>query len=741
MNNELNEINKKQYKTLTPFKGWVIENFPFIEADFDAITNYQLICKVTEYLNTVIYNQNQVEALSDELVDGYNNLLNYVNNYFDNLNVQEEINNKLDEMTSDGTLTALIKNYIDPIYQDYETNINNVIGSMQSQINSVASGSPKGVYETVSALETADPDHDNIYVVSTDGKWYYYDTTSSLWTAGGTYQASIENYDKTLTLDDHVANSKSIGEKINNNVISKNLFNKNDIKDNYQINSNGEIVSNNGYFLTNIIKLNNGDKIYCNLWKNSLSGKGIAKVAKVDALGNVLSVEASDVAYYTADENCFVLLSIYKGTFTTEDYQNYLVISLNTPILGYVPYKYELIENKQELDDISEYLNYFNNYVANSTILADGLLQAQNNYFATNVMPCKTGDIIYLKYFNNDSSIKLYYGILFDENMHLINRITINNYNYTVTHTGYIRFVCYNPNGKSDLLDYLTISKNIELSNYVPYKRFIIDKGSEYADPISIDKIDDDNFLISFGDFKITLFKTENLSTNSNNWNLKDITDKLNNIIVPTGTDIIGPIKVNNNSDFIGGVHGDETTDNITVSINNNSYDIEDITQLSGKTMTIIMKSSVYDESSKNKVADRYINLIFSPNKIHISNSYKFVTNTLLNVATNGGLIACRNNIIKDIIMNNSYFATAPETAVSNSSNINTFATINTIYGSVSIVNIKGNEKASYTGYLNVFTNESPKRCKIYFMPYKLGGGYNFVEGDVITGEFEYIFS
>lgn len=694
------------------------------------------------YLGTqVIPAVNQNGEAVEELQNLYELLRTYVNDYFDNLDVQEEINNKLNEMSEDGSLTSLIKNYIDPLYQTYENNINNTISSMQSQINSVASGSPKGVYETINSLETADPNHNNIYVVSEDGKWYYYDTTSSSWKAGGTYQSTLENYDKTLTLDNHVANSKSIGDKINNNVVLENLFNKNDILDNYQINNSGEIVPSNSYFISNIMKLNTGDTIYCNIWKNTMSAKSIAKVAKVDALGNVLSVEASDVGYYTADANCFIKIVIYKSNFTTEDYQNYLVIAKNTPTTQYIPYNFKLINDEKGLNDISEYLNYFNSYTPNSTILETGILQPQNNYFVTNLIPCANGDNIYLKYFNNDTSIKLYYGILYDENMHLSNRITINAYNYQVTHTGYIKFVCSNPNGKNDLLDYLTISINKELTDYVPYKRFIINKGSEYTEPVSINKIDDNNFRISFGDFKITLFKTENDSTNSNNWNIKEVTDKLNNIIVPTGTDIIGPIKVNNNSDFIGGVHGDETTDNITISINNNSYDIKDITQLSGKSMTIIMKSSVYDESTKNKVADRYVNLIFSSNKIHISNSYKFVTNTLLNLATNGGLIACRNNIIKDIIMNNSYFETAPETPVSNSSNKNTFATINTIYGSVSVVNIKGYENSSYTGYLQVFTNETPKRCKIYFLPYKLAGGYNFTNGDEITGEFEYIFS
>ena len=102
----MEKIKNKNYKVLTPFKGWALQNFPFIEADFDALTNYELMCKITEYLNTVIYNQREVQNLSTELLE-------YINSYFDNLDVQEEINNKLDEMVEDGTLEELIKNYID----------------------------------------------------------------------------------------------------------------------------------------------------------------------------------------------------------------------------------------------------------------------------------------------------------------------------------------------------------------------------------------------------------------------------------------------------------------------------------------------------------------------------------------------------------------------------------------------------------------------------------------------------
>lgn len=94
------------------FRRFVLQNFPFIEEDFDALTDYELICKVVEYLNKVITSQNEVVDELESLEVLFNELQSYVNNYFDNLDVQEEINNKLDAMVEAGTLQEIIADYL-----------------------------------------------------------------------------------------------------------------------------------------------------------------------------------------------------------------------------------------------------------------------------------------------------------------------------------------------------------------------------------------------------------------------------------------------------------------------------------------------------------------------------------------------------------------------------------------------------------------------------------------------------
>ena len=99
-------------KKLRPFKLWVLQNFPFIAEDFDALTNYELMCKIVEYLNNVINVTNEQTIAIQELEEKFNELKDYIDHYFDTLDLQEEVNNKLDEMAESGELEEIISQYL-----------------------------------------------------------------------------------------------------------------------------------------------------------------------------------------------------------------------------------------------------------------------------------------------------------------------------------------------------------------------------------------------------------------------------------------------------------------------------------------------------------------------------------------------------------------------------------------------------------------------------------------------------
>ena len=169
--------DQQTYKEMTPFKRFVLQSFPWINENFDALTNYELMGKIIEYLNNIISNENAVQS-------NVTSLYNYVKDYFENLDVTNEINEKLDEMANDGTLTELIENYMDP-YIDEQ---NSRITTIENEVSSISSGSPAGIYDTVEDLTTADPDHSKIYIVLDDGFWYYY--SDSQWNKGSQYQST-----------------------------------------------------------------------------------------------------------------------------------------------------------------------------------------------------------------------------------------------------------------------------------------------------------------------------------------------------------------------------------------------------------------------------------------------------------------------------------------------------------------------------------------------------------------------
>lgn len=79
-----------------------------------SLTYEEQIIAIGHYLETTVYPaiNNNAEALA-ELQNLFLDLKNYVDNYFTNLDVQEEINNKLDAMAQDGTLAEIINTFIE----------------------------------------------------------------------------------------------------------------------------------------------------------------------------------------------------------------------------------------------------------------------------------------------------------------------------------------------------------------------------------------------------------------------------------------------------------------------------------------------------------------------------------------------------------------------------------------------------------------------------------------------------
>lgn len=95
---------------LKPFKAWFQKTLPLVYDD--SLTYQELLYKLIAKINEVVESQNQTNENFDELYALFVQLKDYVDNYFKNLDVQKEINNKLDEMAADGTLESIVAKYL-----------------------------------------------------------------------------------------------------------------------------------------------------------------------------------------------------------------------------------------------------------------------------------------------------------------------------------------------------------------------------------------------------------------------------------------------------------------------------------------------------------------------------------------------------------------------------------------------------------------------------------------------------
>lgn len=111
----MNDYNLK--KVLCQLNQWCATNNISVQSVYDECHGmtlqeivYYLLGVVKEAVNQVVENTDAF----NELESKFNDLYNFVNNYFDNLNVQDEINNKLDQMAENGTLSDLLNGHFLP---------------------------------------------------------------------------------------------------------------------------------------------------------------------------------------------------------------------------------------------------------------------------------------------------------------------------------------------------------------------------------------------------------------------------------------------------------------------------------------------------------------------------------------------------------------------------------------------------------------------------------------------------
>lgn len=99
------------YFEMSPFRFWCQKVLPL--AYDDALSYYEVLCKLSEYLNEMLSNVEGLKGDVDNLRKAFEALQEWVNNYFANLDIKGDIKETIIEMVNDGTLTEILKPYID----------------------------------------------------------------------------------------------------------------------------------------------------------------------------------------------------------------------------------------------------------------------------------------------------------------------------------------------------------------------------------------------------------------------------------------------------------------------------------------------------------------------------------------------------------------------------------------------------------------------------------------------------
>lgn len=169
MNNNL----KPSEKICSPFMCYCQKVIPL--AFDESMSYYEQLCNLVYYLkNTVMPTVNNNADALTELQEVFKQLEKYVDDYFKNLDVQTEINNKLDEMAESGQLSEIIALYIQSsavlgykTVADMKNATNLVDGSICKTISNTTVGDNGGRFYLVRNITSSDVvDEVNIIALS-----------------------------------------------------------------------------------------------------------------------------------------------------------------------------------------------------------------------------------------------------------------------------------------------------------------------------------------------------------------------------------------------------------------------------------------------------------------------------------------------------------------------------------------------------------------------------------------------
>lgn len=344
------------------------------------------------YLNEATRKANELERIANE-----------------NARVAAELERKntFDTLVDSEVIEQTVMQEVAEKYQEIEaTQANRLLSAEQQlakvelekatkvELAAVASGSPKGAFATLAALQSAYPTgNTNIYVVTADGDWYYW--SGSAWTSGGLYQSTgVAPWGITTQ---KVADTTITGNKTDFFVKSTNMHNDSAAIPLYQIHSQtGLPYANTQYNAADWVEVKPSDK---------LTMIKIVRLAFYDIDKKFLSISdapLNNLYTVTIPANCYYIryhyfhdqghvVQLNKGEtlLTYEGYYSYVPLSKIEPLVTeyynrsvyFAPESLPRVFNSPETALIDSILT-----VANLYAKYDALVTAYPNYITKTLL-------------------------------------------------------------------------------------------------------------------------------------------------------------------------------------------------------------------------------------------------------------------------------------------------------------------------------------------------------------------
>lgn len=183
----------------------VIGQYQPVYGKFDLTTyvqgasDYEIMAFLVQCYNATLKGYSDVTQLSKDTVTAYNQLQTWVNTWFDNLDVQQEINNKLQAMYEAGTLANAIaqSGTIPPAVAQYLNSVEGTKNLSDVTAQKIEAMAASGALGTVI--------NNTGTVQSTTTNWLQQNVTPT---------GSAVVVDKSLTIEGAAADSKAVGNNI-----------------------------------------------------------------------------------------------------------------------------------------------------------------------------------------------------------------------------------------------------------------------------------------------------------------------------------------------------------------------------------------------------------------------------------------------------------------------------------------------------------------------------------------------